>query len=287
MEPMLDRDNIALISVRKAPPTSQCNYFLCCRGITTNGAIRSDNQSIDTVFPLFVEGGLSSKSEANFDWRVIASASSLALSNFNEQPSQLFHYLYAVTYSPTYRTRYAGFLKVDFPRIPITSDEVLLNKLARLGGELTELHLLESPKLDQHITEFIGGRSPEVEKVSWSRSTVWLDKAETTGFRGVREEVWNFHVGGYQVCEKWLKDRRGRTLTKNDLATYQKIIVALTETIRLMKEIDKAIEKHGGWPTAFANASRNLGPETVVPPAAPAAAQPDLGLQTEDELPLG
>ena len=70
-------------------------------------------------------------------------------------------------------------------------------------------------------------------------------------FRGVPEAVWNFHIGGYQVCEKWLKDRKGRTLSKDDIAHYQKIVVSLSETIRLMKKIDQVIEQHGGWPGAF------------------------------------
>ena len=96
-------------------------------------------------------------------------------------------------------------------------------------------------------------------KISWSRDTVWVDKAQTTGFRGVREDVWNFHIGGYQVCEKWLKDRKGRTLTKDDLAHYQKIVIALSETIRLMREIDQVIEQHGGWPGAFPAAPRATG----------------------------
>ena len=65
------------------------------------------------------------------------------------------------------------------------------------------------------------------------------------------EAVWNFHIGGYQVCHKWLKDRKGRTLSQDDIAHYQKIVVALSETIRVMKEIDETIEKHGGWPGAF------------------------------------
>jgi hypothetical protein len=69
--------------------------------------------------------------------------------------------------------------------------------------------------------------------------------------RGVCEDVWNFHIGGYQVCEKWLKDRKGRNLSADDRAHYQKIVVALSETIRLMKEIDAGIEQHGGWPGAF------------------------------------
>ena len=167
------------------------------------------------------------------------------------KPENILHYAYAVFHSSSYRSRYAEFLRIDFPRLPLTGNLELFRALAQLGSELTALHLLELPKLAKPITEFIGGRNPEVEKVSWSRNTVWLDKAQTTGFRGVREEVWNFHIGGYQVCEKWLKARKGRTLSKDDIAHYQKIVVALAETIRLMKEIDDVIEQHGGWPGAF------------------------------------
>jgi hypothetical protein len=127
----------------------------------------------------------------------------------------------------------------------------LFRSLASLGAELTALHLLESPKLDKPITEFTGGRNPEVEKVSWSKNTVWVDKAQTIGFKGVPEDVWDFHIGGYQVCDKWLKDRKGRTLSKDDIAHYQKIVVALSETIRLMGEIDEVIDQYGGWPGAF------------------------------------
>ena len=166
-------------------------------------------------------------------------------------PEDIFHYAYAVFHSPGYRSRYAEFLKIDFPRLPLTGTLELFRALARLGGELTALHLLESPKLAQPITEFIGGRNPEVEKVSWTSNTVWVDKAQTTGFLGVREPVWNFHIGGYQVCQKWLKDRKSRRLSADDIAHYHKIVIALAETIRLMAEIDKVIEKHGGWPGAF------------------------------------
>jgi hypothetical protein len=154
-------------------------------------------------------------------------------------------------------------LKIDFPRLPLTGNLGLFRELARLGSELVALHLLESPKLDRPITDYFGGRAPAVEKVSWSKNTVWVDKAQTTGFRGVREPVWNFHIGGYQVCEKWLKDRKGRTLSKDDIAHYQKIVVALSETIRLMKEIDEVIEQHGGWPGAFQTGEAKAAPAKV------------------------
>jgi len=166
-------------------------------------------------------------------------------------PEDIFHYAYAVFHSPGYRRRYAEFLKIDFPRLPLTSSLDLFRALARLGGELVALHLMESPKLDKHLTRFVGSRNPEVEKVSWSRDTVWLDKAQTTGFVGVPEAVWNFHIGGYQVCEKWLKYRKGRVLSADDIQHYHRVVVALHETIRLMAEIDKVIDAHGGWPDAF------------------------------------
>lgn len=176
----------------------------------------------------------------------------------------IFQYTYAVLHSPSYRSRYTEFLKIDFPRLPLPGSLDLFRDLTRLGGELVSLHLLESPKLDHFITSYTGPKKPEVGRVSWSDETVWLDAAGTKkglraspgtiGFRGVSEATWNFHIGGYQVCEKWLKDRKGRTLSQEDIEHYQKVIVALNETIGLMKEIDKVIEAHGGWPMAFTQA---------------------------------
>jgi len=201
-------------------------------------------------------------------------------------PEDIFQYAYTVFYSPEYRQRYAEFLKIDFPRVPLTSSLDLFRALAKLGGELVALHLMESPKLEKPITEWRGATpSAEVEKVSYveaassrlntrqdaaptaastdgssqntrqdaasTNGAVFIDKAQTQGFHGVPENVWNFHIGGYQVCEKWLKDRKGRRLSADDIAHYQKIVVALNETIRLMAEIDKVIEAHGGWPSAF------------------------------------
>ena len=181
------------------------------------------------------------------------------------RPEDIFHYAYAVFHSPGYRSRYAEFLKIDFPRLPLTGNLELFRAMARLGGELVALHLLESPKLDRPITQYLGGRAPEVEKVSRSESTVWLDRAQTSGFKGVREDVWSFHIGGYQVCEKWLKDRKGRTLSKDDIDHYQKIVVALAGTVRLMKEIDEVIEQHGGWPRAFQTAGSKAIADAVEP----------------------
>jgi len=193
-------------------------------------------------------------------------------------PEDAFGYFYAVFYSPEYCRRFEPSLKLDFPRIPTPVDRDLFQDLARLGSGLIALHMTESPKLDGLITAYQGPKNPEVGRVGWADGTVWLDAAKTNaregqsatmpgtiGFHGVSEETWDFHIGGYQVCHKWLKDRKGRTLSDDDIDHYQKIVVALNETIRIMGEIDEVIEAHGGWPDAFQTAKAKAKGATLVP----------------------
>ena len=261
MRSMLEHRNLALVTIRRPRNDKIANFFVSTR-LTDKCFISSlDNCQ---VFPLLVtlkKGALSFSKDRvpnltpSFLKR-LALALNLPQKGTHGLPSSItpqviFNYAYAAFHSPDYRIRYAEFLKIDFPRLPLTGDLELFRRLAQLGSELVAVHLLESPKLGHPITEYLGGHPPEVEKVGWTENTVWIDKAQSTGFKGVSEDVWNFHVGGYQVCEKWLKDRKGRTLSKDDIAHYQKIVVALAETIRLMKGIDEVIEKHGGWSAAF------------------------------------
>lgn len=158
-------------------------------------------------------------------------------------PEDVFYYAYAVFHSPTYRERYAEFLKIDFPRLPLTSDVGLFAALVKLGAELVSLHLMKSSKLSEFITTFDVEGENEVArgypKYNEIKQRVEINK--TQYFGGVSPEIWDFHIGGYRVAEKWLKDRRGRKLSYEDLTHYQKIIVALSETRRIMPEIDDAI----------------------------------------------
>ena len=163
-------------------------------------------------------------------------------------PEDVFNYAYAIFHSPTYRERYAEFLKIDFPRLPLTGDLKLFRALAAKGASLVALHVMESPKLDTFITEFDIPGSCEVEKVQYTDDDqrVWINAKQFFG--GVPKAVWEFHVGGYQVCEKWLKDRKGRALTHDEIVHYQRTVAALAETRTVMAQIDSLIADHGGWP---------------------------------------
>lgn len=178
-------------------------------------------------------------------------------------PRDLFDYIYAVLHSPGYRSRYAEFLKSDFPRIPTPADRATFASLVALGRHLVDLHLLrpeETPILKSPDIRFAGSGEARVEKgyPVYENGKVMINAGRW--FEDVPKETWGFHVGGYQVCEKWLKDRAGkggkkphpgRILTDEDILHYRRVVTALTETRRLMAEIDEVIEKHGGWPGAF------------------------------------
>jgi hypothetical protein len=174
-------------------------------------------------------------------------------------PIDILDYIYAVLHSPTYREKYKEFLKIDFPRVPYPKDKATFWQLVKLGEEIREIHLLESETVEKYITQYpIGGDNVVVkprfvnngianeseaitnkETASFLAVTGKVYINETQYFDNVPQIAWYFYIGGYQPAQKWLKDRKGRTLEFDDILHYQKIIVALTETARLMKEINK------------------------------------------------
>lgn len=170
-------------------------------------------------------------------------------------PEDILHWLYALFYSPEYRNRFRSALANRFPIVLIGASLSLVRIMVQFGERLAALHLVESPILGATPPTYFGPSLPTVESVSYEDGTVTINRAGTAGFRGVPEAVWKFYFGGYQVCDKWLKDRKRRTLSAEEIVHYQKIIAAINETIRIMTEIDAAIEQHGGWPDAFATSS--------------------------------
>lgn len=187
----------------------------------------------EQVFPLYIYTDDGSR-VPNFKKEVVANIKKIV---GEIMPEHVFDYIYAVLHSPGYREKYKEFLKIDFPRVPYPTDKKQFLALVALGKELRELHLLESPKVNQLITTYPTDGSNVVEKPVYKDRNVFINKDQYFG--NVPEVAWNFWIGGYQPAQKWLKDRKSRALTNTDIEHYQKMIVALTETQRVMYEIDK------------------------------------------------
>ncbi len=149
----------------------------------------------------------------------------------------IFYYMYAVFHSPNYRKRYAEFLKIDFPRLPLTNDKVLFKNFADLGEQLVKVHLMEMD-IENECSFPIEG-SNLIEKITYKDNKVYINK--TQYFDNVAPEFWDFHIGGYQVCHKWLKDRKGKLLNYDECMHYLYILAAIEETQKLMMQIDASV----------------------------------------------
>ena len=150
-------------------------------------------------------------------------------------PLDVLDYVYAILHRPSYRQRYAEFLKIDFPRVPWPSPDTF-REYVRIGGQLRQWHLLTHPAVDAHHLSYPVAGDNVIDKPRWADGCVWLNK--TQYFEGISQAAWDFHVGGYQPLQKWLKDRKGRALSWDDLRHYQRIAAALGATIALMDELE-------------------------------------------------
>ncbi len=205
------------------------------------------------AFPLYLYSEFESQANFNLELRkpnlnpllieTISKGIGLTFTNEKEEtpntfaPIDLLDYIYAILHSPTYREKYKEFLKIDFPRVPAPLDHVQFWQLVKLGGELRKIHLLESPIVEKYITGYPEDGDNVVTKPTYKNGHVYIN--DTQYFSNVPVVAWNFYIGGYQPAQKWLKDRKDRELSYEDILHYQKIIVALCETDRIMKEIDK------------------------------------------------
>jgi len=302
----ISRDNPALICARIVKDEVYAHVFVSSHPVEKISlSPKSSNNA--QVF-------LSARARSDGELELGAASDSVAVPyagsiRIQSSHQEVLRYIYAILHSPGYRSRYAESLKIDFPRLPTPPNIELFREMARLGGELVRLQLVDAraqqalsahydkavkawrykvakdQRVPVHLS-FNGPEKPVVGKVGWSNDTVWIDAVKpkrsagdarvtgTVGFRGVPEDVWNFHIGGYQVCEKWLKDRKGRTLTADDIAHYHRIVTALHETIRLMKEIDEVIDSHGGWPGAFQTTDAKKKEVATVPRFKPRIVHP-------------
>jgi len=276
-------NNISLLICRQQSHIG-FRHVLCSRNISECCAVSLQTREIDYVFPLYLYRSNDNHHQKKYKQTSLFNESltiepAVRLPNISPEfiselekkfrlnftleqtgdlqntfgPLDIFNYVYCILHSPAYRQRYAEFLKIDFPRLPITSNLEFFSQLCKLGSQLVALHLLEdsrlqqgAPELEQVQFHFDPGVSVAAGFPKYEYGRVLVNREQY--FEGVPEEVWSFYIGGYQVCHKWLKDRRGRQLSAEDILHYKKIVVALGETIRLMEQIDEAIDEHGGWP---------------------------------------
>ena len=264
MKNIIEVENLAFITVNRQPLNNPTSYYFISKNIISNGFIRSDSVSIDSFNPLYlypennnqqtIDESVERKPNLKAEIvKLIADKLGLTFTNEKEStkdtfaPIDILDYIYAVLHSPTYREKYKEFLKIDFPRVPYPEDQNTFWKLVKLGGEIRQIHLLESATVEQYITQYpVAGDNLVCRKMS-KNSPGYVPNNGTHGkvyindeqyFDNVPLAAWEFFIGGYQPAQKWLKDRNGRNLEWEDIAHYQKIIVALIETDRIMKEID-------------------------------------------------
>lgn len=207
------------------------------------------------VYPLYKYDSSYKTYEANLNLKILSKIEKTLTLKFNSNPIFDFNYedsfsaktfnslnvldyIYAVLHTPSYRTKYKEFLKIDFPRIPYPKDKEKFFALAKVGAELRELHLMKSSVMEQTTVTFSGNKSgsEEVTTRKFEDGKVWINKTEY--FDNVPETTWNFFIGGYQVADKYLKDRKGRKLSAEEITHYTHIIKILIETDRLMKQLD-------------------------------------------------
>lgn len=274
------QSNLAIVTTRLLSSENFC-HLLCTTEIIESAYVSNKTKEFNYLFPIYLypetentQSNLLGEKErkANINSEFLEELSEkLNLQWLNDGrgdlsttfgPEDMFYYAYAILHCPTYRTRYAEQLKIDFPRLPLTSDQELFRKLVRKGNELVNLHLLGENPFDDSETIFddnskwdvrTGGEKPanvddwKVEEVEYRavEKRVYVNAGQY--FEGIEKEIWEFMIGGYQVLEKWLKDRKKaeRCLSADDLIHYMKVVVSLRETIRVMKEIDELIPV---WP---------------------------------------
>lgn len=252
--------NLGLIIRRQFPPDHPATFFFVTNRLTLDGVLRNDNRGNETILPLWIDG------KPNIDVpRITPWLNSIGYAwsdqPHSNQPNTLgpetwLALVYALLHLPEYRSRFAGQLRIDFPRIFLPRRGDVVQPLVLLGKELIELHLSgeSTPQSnDDHPPVTVAPRFPR-----FADGAVWIDPE--TPIAPLDEATWNLKIGGHQVARKWLKDRRGQQLGATDLATYLRILDALRRTSEIAMEIQAVVDLHGGFDEVF---GQSLGDDPV------------------------
>jgi hypothetical protein len=232
-QPMMAGTNVALLSTRIARDTG--TFLVSSVPTGHKSASRYDPTY---VFPLRVSQQKQAELHENLQ-KDFRSFLDLRYKHHHYTPEEILGYIYAVLHAPTYRTRYAEFLRIDFPRIPFSESGDDFETLSELGWELVQAHLLrEWPR--KGLAQYHGKGDNTIEAVRYSPQEQAIAINKTQSFKPVPKDVWNFHIGGYRVLDKYLKSRKGRTLTLDEIDHVAAVADSLAFTIGQMAKIDKA-----------------------------------------------
>ncbi len=246
--------NLALLTRRQAPPGANCNFFWITRQPALDGILRSDNRGNESVFPLKVFDGTccATNFSAEFQrraldcWGTAKNAASVLSS-----PDSWFAYIYALLNASAYQSRYSEWLQVDFPRIPLTGDVDLALSLVDCGKQLIDVQIhRQTQSLSAGIDGHTDGMPAMIKTFQFDRGTIWLN--ENIAIEGVTRDVWEFRVGAHQPARKWLKDRKGDSISSVQLQEYVGCLNVIQDTILVHSRIDQAIAQAACWETAFA-----------------------------------
>lgn len=251
MRHMLEKDNIAMITSRltkgekfkHAQVSNNIVEVICMSPSTSNNGF---------VFPLYTYPDKNKKDlfnhkadqqnrQPNINQKIFQDLQTGFMKKSKQTVAvaaeDIFYYIYAVLYSDIYREKYAELLKNDFPRVPFTTDYPLFLELGLLGKALAEIHLMKSPELDNTLSRFEKPGTNHVEKIKYSDNNVYINKEQY--FSNIPQEIWEYRMGGYQVMDKWLKDRKGQALSLQDIHHYIRIARALELTGQYQQKIDR------------------------------------------------
>lgn len=240
MQHVVGKDNICLI-VNRQNVRDHFSHVCVTNVACCHGTLYLGNRGQDYCCPLYLypkhEYDIEQERRVNFDSKTYERLQELATHPLLGTPDEVavFDYIYGVLHCPAYRETYAEFLKTDFPRIPWPSSPEAFWDVSAKGTELRRLHLMQPDAIGATPFPFDGVGDSVITTPAFKDGKVWINK--TQYFDSATEVSWGLFIGGYQPAQKWLKDRKGRALSFNDVKHYQRILKILSETDRIMATI--------------------------------------------------
>jgi len=259
MRHMLEGENLGLITHKREELNLPWRHAFVTSFITEHGVLSSkptnyhfplyiyqskeenNPRSGSTIMMVFEPKAKYQARKPNIDQKIYETLESVY--NKKLTPEEILYFIYGIFYSNKYRTKYAEFLKIDFPRVPFTANYELFKNISQFGKQLTELHLLKSDLLNTPVAKYQGsGKNDRIEKIKYSEKDQRIYINNEKYFEGITPEVWNYYIGGYRVCHKWLKDRKAKLLSLTEVELYCRIVTAIYLTIDVQRKIDQIYE---------------------------------------------